>query len=228
MNERVGMTERVYRRLLRLYPAAFTARFGDDMLQLFQDQLRDARSGGAPGGTVSAWLRMLGELVATAAAERLRRNRTMAHSLPVAPSIMNRALGAAGVISGVVLLLAYVVSIEGELNTLRIVAFNLGALAVTLAVYRRQARTHPIAALAGAVPVIAATAWYAAIIALDLVAESPFVGRFGLFSWSGMGLWIATAWFGGMALRIGSITRLGTLALTVGALLAAQASAISS
>jgi putative ABC transport system permease protein len=65
--------ERVYRALLRLYPAAFRARFAGEMVQLFSDQLRDARSDGAPAGATRTWLRALGDLAVTAASEHARR-----------------------------------------------------------------------------------------------------------------------------------------------------------
>jgi hypothetical protein len=49
-----GVGERVYRALLRLYPANYRDRFSGEMLQLFHDKLRDARTGSVSGGTVRA------------------------------------------------------------------------------------------------------------------------------------------------------------------------------
>ena len=51
----------------------------------------------------------------------------------------DRMLGAAGILGGVVLLAAFVIDIPGSVNVLRLVLFNLGAIAVVVALYRRQA-----------------------------------------------------------------------------------------
>jgi len=62
--------ERVYRALLRLYPKPFRSRFGDELVQLSGDLLRDAhdgRGGGGGGGSVVVtWLRLLLDIVLTA------------------------------------------------------------------------------------------------------------------------------------------------------------------
>ena len=57
--------ERIYRRLLRLYPAAFRARYGDAMISLFREQLRDARSSGERRQIASLWARCLVDIVVT-------------------------------------------------------------------------------------------------------------------------------------------------------------------
>jgi hypothetical protein len=64
----------VYRALLRLYPPAFRRSYGDPMVQLFGDRLRDV-------GT-RAWLRTLPDLVRTASIERTEA--TMNHLGPTA------------------------------------------------------------------------------------------------------------------------------------------------
>jgi hypothetical protein len=57
--------EWIYRRLLRLYPAAFRARYGDAMISLFREQLRDARSSGERNQIASLWARSIVDLVVT-------------------------------------------------------------------------------------------------------------------------------------------------------------------
>jgi hypothetical protein len=57
--------ERVYRRLLRLYPRAFRAQYGAEMSRLFSDQLQDAQSSGQPRAIASLWLRSIVDLIVT-------------------------------------------------------------------------------------------------------------------------------------------------------------------
>ena len=59
-------SEQLYALLLWLYPAAFRARFGQDMRELFADQL----TGRSRGEAVRLWARVLPSLVRTAFAER--------------------------------------------------------------------------------------------------------------------------------------------------------------
>ena len=76
--------DRLYRSLLRAYPADYRLEYGEHMVQLFHDQLR--RDGSGP-----TWVRAIAELPATATTEHLRRNRTVAHSLTVAPTPVSRS-----------------------------------------------------------------------------------------------------------------------------------------
>ena len=217
MTIRPGIDERVYRGMLLMYPAEFRDRFADEMVQLFHDKLRDARAGRRSGGVAGAWLRLLGDMAVTAALERMRRNRTVAHSLSVVPPLPVRVLGIAGIIGGAVLLAAFVIPIPSDLAVLRIVMFNLGAMAVVLAVHVRQAAAGRTVSLVGAVPALAANARYIVIVVLDVGRTEPFAGRFGLMFWSGAALWLADTWFGIAALRLGVVSRWGALALAVGA-----------
>ena len=52
------MSERIYRWLLRLYPAQFRAAYEDAALQLFRDRLRDMRSF---AGLAALWMRTLAD-----------------------------------------------------------------------------------------------------------------------------------------------------------------------
>ncbi|MEO6351442.1 MAG: hypothetical protein ABIP53_12390, partial [Candidatus Limnocylindrales bacterium] len=79
MNAGAGAHERIYRTLLSMYPSQFRAAYGDQVAQLFGDQLRDE-------GAAKTWLRALQDLPKAAISEHLRRNRTEAHSLTLAPT----------------------------------------------------------------------------------------------------------------------------------------------
>lgn len=155
----------VYRWLLRLYPVAFRARFEDEMVQLFSDHLGDARASGTPAGIARTWVRTLGDLAVTAASEHARRDRTAAHSL-ASPSTSSRVLGLAGILGGAVLLAAFLVDIGPDFNNLRIILFNVGAMAVVIAVHRRQVVVAPALALLAAGPVILANAWHFVMVVL--------------------------------------------------------------
>jgi len=216
-----GIGERVYRGLLRLYPAEFRDRFAVDMVQLFHDKLRDARTGGASGGTVSAWLRLLADVVATAPSEYLRRNRTVAHSLSSAPPMSTRALGVAGIMAGAVVLVAFVIELPQELFPPRIVLMILGSIALILAVHRRQAAIAPTLALVGAIPAVLANAWYLALIVLSMTGNGRVLaGTYGLvLFWAGVALWLSIVLFGVVTIRIGAVSRFGAFVVTLGALL---------
>ena len=211
----------MYRRLLRVYPTEFRARFTDDLVQLFGDELREARARGGPGASARFWLRSLGDLAASSAGEHIRGNRTMAHSLSASPSTFNRALGLAGILGGAILLAVFVVDFSPELNVLRLILFNAGAMAIVVAVHRRQAPAAPTLALLAAVPAFLANAAYLAMTVLAIGRPQPFAGDFGLvWFYAAVAMWLANAFFGLVTLRIGVVMRWGSLALAIGSLLA--------
>ncbi len=217
--------ERVYRGLLRLYPAEFRARFSDEMVQLFGDQLNDARTGGAPAATARTWLRTLGDLAVTAASEHARRDRTVAHSLAAPPSIASRMLGILGILGGLVLVAAFVPNLPWgtDLFNLRLVLFNAGAIAIVLAVHRRQAVISRRLSLAAALPAILANAWYLVMVILSIGRPQfpePDPEFRPIFFYAAVALWLTDAAFGLVALRLGVVSRWAALALTIGSLLA--------
>ncbi len=145
----------------------------------------------------------------------------MAHSPATSAPISSRVVGLAGILGGVVLLAAFVIEIAPGLNNLRLVLFNVGAMAVVTAVYRLEAPAAPITALLGAVPAFLANAWYLAMVVLAMGRPHPFAGDFGLvFFAAAVALWLTDAWFGFVTLRLGSVTRWGALALAIGSILA--------
>ena len=217
--------ERIYRRLLVLYPQAFRARFGDEMVQLFGDQLRDARKPGASiGGVAGTWLRTLGDLAVTVAAEHAQEDRTMAHSL-AAPTRSTRALGILGIVGGALLAAAYLPAIPWtrELFLLRLVVLNLGSIAIAIALVRRLPAGSSRLALAAAAAVVLVNAWYAVMIVLAIDRPQPPDPDpdFRLvMSLSAAAMFWVDAAFGLVAMRFGGTARLGGIVLAVGAPLA--------
>jgi hypothetical protein len=207
-----GGAERVYRGLLALYPADFRRRFAEDMVQLFHDRLRDARVGRAPGGAVRAWIALLVEAVVTASQEHLRRNRTMAHSLSSSPSTATRLLGAAGIVAGLAILVAYVIDLPSGVFRDRLIVFGIGVIAIGIGVHRRQASQAPAASLAATV---ALGVVVAAFLVTVVFFGPPNIAAF----WSGVALWLGAAAFGAVTAWIGAVSRIGAGAVAIGSLL---------
>ena len=219
--------ERVYRALLRFYPVPFRARFGDEMVQLFGDQLRDAREGrggrGGRGSVAATWLRILLDVARTAPAEHLEQRR-VALSLSRPPSIATRLLGLLGVAGGLVLVSAFLFFIPGTFNLGRLVLFNVGASAIAVAVLRHSgdASSGPVLRTA-ALAVVLANAWYATMVVLSIGRPEyprPDPEFRGVFLWAGVAMWWADAAFGFVALRLRGAARWAGLALGFGSLLA--------
>jgi hypothetical protein len=145
----------------------------------------------------------------------------VAHSLATAPPTSSRVLGLVGILGGVVLLAAFLVEIAPGVNVLRLVLFNIGAMAIVVAVHRRQASAAPVLALLGAVPAFLANAWCLAMVVLATDRPQPFAGDFGLvYFFAGLAMWLTDAAFGLVTLRLGIVTRWGALVLAVGSVLA--------
>ena len=67
----LGVSERIYRLLLRAYPAAFRRAYGPAMVQLFRDCGRDAVRARGGAGLPALWRHTLGDLVRSGLRERL-------------------------------------------------------------------------------------------------------------------------------------------------------------
>ena len=188
--------ESLYRRVLHFYPAEFRARFGDEMAQIFVDQLRDARRGGL-SGIFGVWVRTLGDLATTAVSEHVRKDRTMGHSLSVAPSRTTRVLGLTGILGGVWLVAWLLPSIPWGPDgiNLRLVAFNVGAIAIVVALSRRLPASSALAA--AIVPITAlANAWYLLMVILSIgrpVPPEPDPDFRLIGFWAGVAMWWASA-----------------------------------
>jgi hypothetical protein len=68
----VTASERAYRVLLRVYPRPFRARYEDEMVRLFRDQMRDARESERRGALAAHWLHALTDIATSAPTEHLQ------------------------------------------------------------------------------------------------------------------------------------------------------------
>ena len=204
--------QRLYASLLRLYPRGFRDRYGDEMVLLLGDQIRDARAGAGIGGVAITWIRTLVDLVSSAVGEHLRKDRTMAQSLTsFEPSRSMRLLGVIGIVGAALLLWAFVSwnpFAERANNTIRLVLFGLAGAAVALAYHDRQvAANRRLATVATAVVVLAGV-WYSSWIVLGATRDSPFIGTIGFIgSLASLSLWLSAGVFGALVLRIGALWR---------------------
>jgi hypothetical protein len=213
MTSKRGRQARVYSALLTLYPADFRARYSGQMVQLFTDQLHD-------DGPGRSWLRAMRDIPGSALSEHLRRDRAVAHSITVAPTPASRILGLLGVIGGAVLLAAFVIEISPANNNVRLILFNLGAIAVVLAVTRAQYAANPRLALAGAIPALVANALYIVPV-LRQIVQPDEPAPYGLvYTAIGGAMWLADLWFGLVTLRLGVVSRTGAVALVIGSFFA--------
>jgi hypothetical protein len=216
---------RAYAGLLRLYPKPFRARYADEMVVLFGDQLRDARRSGGPFGTLRMWLRNLGDLAVTAASEHVQGERPVGHSLGPPPSKGSRALGLIGLLGGIALVIALVPNLPwtATLFNQRLVLYNVGAIAIIVAVHRRQASAAPLLSAAVVLPAILANVWYAAMIVIGIDRPQPPQAdpdyRWIAFV-AGVAMWLADAAFAFVAFRLAVVPRWAALGLAIGSVLA--------
>jgi hypothetical protein len=211
--------ERIYRRLLSVYPASFRARYAEPMAQLFADQLRDAHDAGAPAGSLRLWLRTVGDLSTSALSQHLERDRTVAHSAATIPTFSARALGIAGVLAGVVLIVPFVITIEPAWYPPRVVLFNALVIALALGLHRRQAAASPRVAIAITALVVAANLFNLVLAVFTWTGVNPIAGWFGYVSFlPGVVLWGAAAIYGAGSLAIGAFSRWGPILLVIGSL----------
>ncbi len=145
----------------------------------------------------------------------------MAHAVAASPSASSRLLGLAGIMGGAVLLAAFVVEVAPDLNNVRLVLFNLGAIAIVVAVHRLQVAASPTLARVVAIAAVVANASVVLREVLPYGPWHPFAGDNGLvLFYAGIAMWLTDAAFGLVTLRLGVVTRWGALALAVGSVLA--------
>ena len=97
----------------------------------------------------------------------------MALAFAAAPSAASRRPGVAGILGGAVLLAAYAFEISPGLNTLRLVVFHVGAIAIVVAVHRRHAASSPRLARVVATAAVLANAWNLSWLVLATGRENP-------------------------------------------------------
>jgi hypothetical protein len=205
------------------------------MVQLFADQLRDARATGG-SGAAATWFRTVLDLFSSAVGEHFRKDRTMAESLTTfEPTRSMRLLGLLAIVGGTLLIgvFFWVGLFAGPSNTVRLVLFALTGVAVALAFHPRQAAVSPRLAMVGTVVVVLAGVWYLASNVLALNALRSWIGVGGLlYSLSSLSLWLSAGLYGAISLRTGApwrgmtrwlaaTARMAALVLLVGGPLAA-------
>lgn len=148
----------------------------------------------------------------------------MAHTEAAAAPWSNRALGLLGVLGGLVLVAAFIPDLPWtrEAFQLRLVLFNAGAIAVAVAVLRRDSGASRALLAAGAA-VIIANAWYLGTVVggvgrPQFPEPDPEFRLVGFYA--GAALWLAIAAFGFVTWRTGVVNRPGAAALAIGSLLA--------
>ena len=147
---------------------------------------------------------------------------TMAIPGAEGPSRRVRLAGLLGVVGGTLLLLAFVAEIPPWLSDVRLALFFIGAIAVAAATYPLLARTGLGVTRVAVGLVLVANAWGLAMGAISAALSIPVgPGTFGVvYFWAGLAWWLADAFFGFVAVRLGGWAKLGALALGVGSVLA--------
>ena len=119
------------------------------------------------------------------------------------------------------MLAAFVLEIPPDLNDARLVIFNLGAIAVVVALHGRQVAGSRTVFRVASIAAVAANAWHLSMVVLSIGRANPFAGDFGLlFFYAALAMWLADAAFGVALFRSGVASRWGPLALAIGSVLA--------
>ena len=101
---------------------------------------------------------------------------------------------------------------------LRLILFNLGAIAVVIAAHRRQSFAGRRLALMGAIPALLANAVYLVTI-MRIVAQPGEIGPgdYGpIFLYGAAAMWLSDLWFGVVTFKLGVLSRWSAAALVVG------------
>ena len=203
--------EHLFRALLRLYPAEFRTRYGDELLQLCADELRDARVPTTRRGSLRTLLATLIDVTWSGLVERVSNGGAPA------PTLTMRVLGLLGIAAGLILVSAFVFFIPGEFNLARLLLFNAGAIAITVAVARLASDRVGRLGQVLAVSVVVANLAYAVGTLYTGQFEYPFAGLRGVvYAWITMAMWLSDGLFGLVVFRLGGLAGLGGAALALG------------
>lgn len=188
--------------LVRLYPADWRARYGDEFLDLLESRPLNLRSAiDVVSGALDAHLDpQIGPYP----------NRRLPMSA--------RLLGVAAVGSGLILTLGILFESPGGLP-FRLMMFYPLALAGMIGVHRLQVATAPLLAWVGLAPAVI----FAGLSAVGVLAGAAGLPLFlnGQAGFAlGAGFWISTMFFGIATAVIGVAPRLGAVAMAIGAPLA--------
>jgi hypothetical protein len=149
----------------------------------------------------------------------------MAGTIAIAPSISSRILGLLGILGGawMVAWLLPFVPWGPEVINLRLVTFNVGAIAVSVALHRRLPAGASGWARIATIAAVLANAWYLVMTVLAFGRPAPPAPDpdFRLvWFWAGAAMWWADAALGVVALRFDGLARWGGMALALGSALA--------
>ena len=150
----------------------------------------------------------------------------MAHSITLPPTPVSRILGLLGAIGGGLLLLGFI-NLDAwtpDLFNLRLVLFNLGAIAVGVGAYQRHAAVSRWLALSSSIPVVIANLVYLAF-TIRLVAQPGQLGPgdyqpLNLLLLAASAMWLSDAWFGLVSFRLRVLNRWSSFALLIGSVAA--------
>jgi hypothetical protein len=148
-----GAAERIYRLLLRTYPADFRARYGREMILLFRDQCREADA-----GSPRFWAAVLWDVARSAPALRTevwrargRENTGTLEAIMKLAATLTVLLGVFGAVSALAEALGGVAQTPGGRYLLAIVLGGLAGallLAAGIALLRRTPSGRQVASLA--------------------------------------------------------------------------------
>ena len=134
-----------------------------------------------------------------------------------------RFLGVVGIAGGTVLLIVFLPSfgLPSDLNTWRLVLFDLGAIAVAVAAYRVGALGSSSWSWATLLAAVATNVAHLAFTLIATTRDAPFAADFGLaWHWVAFAMWLSDALLGVALLRTGVLSRWGAAALAIGSPLA--------
>jgi len=147
----LSLSDKLYRRLLAIYPAEHRREYGPLMAQLFRDQCRDAYGQEKTVGVVKLWLRVLGDLGATVGSEHVAEFRRsfmgkLSEKLDLKPQ------GARGMWAAILLVAAGVVAkiiivqAGGSVMVATVIAIAVNLLAAVILEFTLHTRGATIAA----------------------------------------------------------------------------------
>jgi hypothetical protein len=136
-----------------------------------------------------------------------------------------QTLGYLGVAGGLAMLAGFlpIFPWDSPLVIPRIVLFNVGTIAIALAVNRSQTSVGRRLSRAAAATAIAANAWYLVMVLLSIGRPQfpePDASFRPILFYAAIALWLTDAAFGFVAARLGNVSRRAALAVAIGSLLA--------
>ncbi len=129
-------SERVYRTLLKAYPRGFREEYGPHMVQAFEDLCRAGYERAGTAGLIVVWVRVVLDLLRTAASERTRTASGATFVIPIVGSPRMVRWGGAAAICGAVC--AVVALVLGDLS----IAYTREPILNALSAYQRGGSSY--------------------------------------------------------------------------------------